>query len=184
MKTYRELDIDGKTKLTALVQEVIQFLPLDNTFFSPEKMDSQGISVLKTKQDYDKDKNEILRIIEEKRKEGLIDKEKSKQMKYAITTLFNEFIRISPRREYEINKKEVSASEENELKAVYKGMTMNVGELYIKIGESYVKIPEKALYRVMDIPGNDEMQSMQYFITEEKNIKYLNNEEGENYGRK
>ena len=45
---------------------------------------------------------------------------------------------------------------------------MNVGELYIKIGESYVKIPEKALYKVMDIPGNDEMQSMQYFITEEK----------------
>lgn len=184
MKTYRELDTDGKAKLTALVYEVFQFLPLDNTFFSPEKIDSQGISILKTKQDYDKDKNEILKIIEEKRKEGLIDKEKSKQMKYAITTLFNEFIRISPRREYEIDKKEANVCSENGLKAVYNGTIMNVGELYIKIGDSYVKIPEKALFRVMDIPGNDEMQSMQYFITEEKDIKYLNNEEGENYGRK
>lgn len=183
MKTYRELDIDGKAKLTELINEVLKILPSDNTFFSPDLIDSQGNSFFKTKQDYDKDKNEILRIIEEKRREGLIDKEKSKQMKYAVTTLFNEFIRISPRKNYEINKSEVE-SEEKSQKALYNGKTMNVGELYIKIGDTYVKIPEKALYRVMDIPGNDEMQSMQYFIAEEKDINYLVDKEGEFYGRK
>lgn len=183
MKTYRELDIDGKTKLSSLIDEVIMLLPVDNTFFLPEKIDSQGNSFLKTKQDYDKDKNEILRIIEEKRKDGLIDKEKSKLMKYAVTTLFNEFIRISPRKIYEVGNEKESKCDDR-VKAIYNGMVMNVGELFIKIGESYVKIPEKVLYKVMDIPGNDEMQSMQYFITEEKDIKYLNREEGENYGRK
>ena len=122
-------------------------------------------------------------MLNKKRKEGIIDKEKSKQMKLAVTTLFNEFIRISPRKNYEVNKSEVQSEKNNELKAIYDGTVMSVGELYIKIGESYVKIPEKALYRIINIPGNDEMQSMQYFITEEENIKYLNNEEGESYGR-
>ncbi len=184
MKTYRELDIDGKSKLTSLIDEVLKLLPYDNTFFSSGKMDSQGNIYLKTKQDYDKDKNEILRIIEEKRREGLIDREKSKQMKYAVTTLFNEFIRISPRKILKVDKDEDESKSDNRPRAFYNGVVMNVGELYIKIGESYVKIPEKALYKVMDIPGNDEMQSMQYFITEEKNIKYLNREDVENYGRK
>ena len=184
MKTYKELDMDGKSKLTSLIDEVLKLLPCDNTFFSSGKMDSQGNIYLKTKQDYDKDKNEILRIIEEKRREGLIDREKSKHMKYAVTTLFNEFIRISPRKILKVDKDEDESKSDNRPRAFYNGVVMNVGELYIKIGESYVKIPEKALYKVMDIPGNDEMQSMQYFITEEKNIKYLNREDVENYGRK
>ena len=85
-------------------------------------------------------------------------------MKYAVTTLFNEFIRISPRKIIKFDKDEEKLKSDNRLRAFYNGVVMNVGELYIKIGESYVKIPEKALYKVMDIPGNDEMQSMQYFI--------------------
>lgn len=183
MKTYRELDLNEKEKLTALIDEVLSFLPIDNTFFLSNKIDSQGNNYLKTKQDYDKDKNEILRIIEERRKGGLIDKEKSKQMKLAVTILFNEFIRISPRKIYDVNKKEVNVSKDT-LKAECNGKVMNVGDLYIKIGETYVKIQEKVLYRVMDIPGNDEIQSMQYFIANEENIKYLSEEEVKDYGRK
>ena len=42
------------------------------------------------------------------------------------------------------------------------------GELYIKIQDTYVKIPEKIMYRIIDIPGNEEKQTMQYYIVDEK----------------
>ena len=183
MKRYNELDLEEKEKLALSIQDVIFFLPVDNTFFISEKKDFQGNSFLKTKQDYDKDKNEILRIIEIKRKEGLIDKEKAKQMKCAITILFNEFIRISPKKTYEIDKKEDIMCNDA-LKAVYNGEIMDVGELYVKISETYVKLPEKVLYKIMNIPGNDKMQSMQYTIREEQEVEYLSKNRGENYGRK
>ena len=86
MKTYRELNLEEKQRLEELINEVVRLLPQGNTFFASEKNSS-----LKTKQDYDTDKNDILRIIEEKRKEGLIDKEKAKELKLAVITLFNEF---------------------------------------------------------------------------------------------
>ena len=184
MKTYRELNSEEKIELTSLIDDVLKILPLNNNFFSAEKIDSSGNFVLKTKQDYDKDKNDILRIIEEKRKEGLFDKDKSKRMKLAITTLFNEFIRISPKKVFDISCREVKEVTDTNLKAIYNGRVMSVGELYIKISDTYVKIPEKALYKILDIPNNDEMQSMQYFICDEDKIKYLNENEGVNYERK
>jgi hypothetical protein len=50
---------------------------------------------------------------------------------------------------------------------------MHIGDLYIKIEDTYVKIPEKVLYKVVDIPGNEEKQTLQYFITTEENIDKL-----------
>ena len=41
------------------------------------------------------------------------------------------------------------------------------GELYLKIQDTYVRIPEKIMYRIIDIPGNEEIQTMQYYIVEE-----------------
>lgn len=156
MKTYRELNIDEKHKLESLINEVVALLPEGNTFFASEKNSS-----LKTKQDYDTDKNDILRIIEDKRKEGLIDKEKAKELKLAVITLFNEFIRISPKKTIEIPFQQEQPKPKEEPQ-------MTEGELYIKIQDTYVKIPEKVMYRIIDIPGNEEKQTMQYYIIEEQ----------------
>ena len=156
MKTYRELNLDEKQRLEELINEVVRLLPQGNTFFASEKNSS-----LKTKQDYDTDKNDILRIIEEKRKEGLIDKEKAKELKLAVITLFNEFIRISPKKTIDIPIQQEQPKPREESKMIE-------GELYIKIQDTYVKIPEKIMYRIIDIPGNEEKQTMQYYIVDEK----------------
>lgn len=156
MKTYRELNLEEKQRLEELINEVVRLLPQGNTFFASEKNSS-----LKTKQDYDTDKNDILRIIEEKRKEGLIDKEKAKELKLAVITLFNEFIRISP-------KKTINIPVQQEQPKQKEKTEMIEGELYIKIQDTYVKIPEKIMYRIIDIPGNEEKQTMQYYIVDEK----------------
>ena len=156
MKTYRELNLDEKQRLEELINEVVRLLPEGNTFFASEKNSS-----LKTKQDYDTDKNDILRIIEEKRKEGLIDKEKAKELKLAVMTLFNEFIRISPKKAIDIPVQQEQQKPKEESKMIE-------GELYIKIQDTYVKIPEKIMYRIIDIPGNEEKQTMQYYIVDEK----------------
>ena len=156
MKTYRELNLDEKQRLEELINEVVRLLPEGNTFFASEKNSS-----LKTKQDYDTDKNDILRIIEEKRKEGLIDKDKSKELKLAVITLFNEFIRISPKKTIDIQVQQEQPKPREESKMIE-------GELYIKIQDTYVKIPEKIMYRIIDIPGNEEKQTMQYYIVDEK----------------
>ena len=156
MKTYRELNLEEKKRLEELINEVVRLLPQGNTFFASEKNSS-----LKTKQDYDTDKNDILRIIEEKRKEGLIDKEKAKELKLAVITLFNEFIRISPKKTIDIPIQQEQPKPREESKMIE-------GELYIKIQDTYVKIPEKIMYRIIDIPGNEEKQTMQYYIVDEK----------------
>lgn len=157
MKTYRELNSEEKIQLEKIIEEVVQLLPKGNTFFAAEIN-----SKLKTKHDYDKDKNDILRIIEDKRKEGIINKEKSKELKLAVTTLFNEFIRISPKKTIEVS---ISEQPEETLKKQDNNDTkMQIGELYIKIQDTYVKIPEKVMYRIIDIPGNEEKQTMQYYI--------------------
>lgn len=160
MKTYRELNLDEKQELENLINEVVRLLPEGNTFFASEKNAS-----LKTKQDYDTDKNDILRIIEEKRKEGLIDKEKAKELKLAVTTLFNEFIRISPKKTIDIPKQEEKPKIEEKVR---QESQMTEGELYIKIQDTYVKIPEKVMYKIIDIPGNEDKQTMQYYIVDEK----------------
>ena len=156
MKTYRELNLEEKQRLEELINEVVRLLPQGNTFFASEKNSS-----LKTKQDYDTDKNDILRIIEEKRKEGLIDKEKAKELKLAVITLFNEFIRISPKKTIDIPIQQEQPKPREESKMIER-------ELYIKIQDTYVKIPEKIMYRIIDIPGNEEKQTMQYYIVDEK----------------
>lgn len=156
MKTYRELNLDEKQRLEELINEVVRLLPEGNTFFASEKNSS-----LKTKQDYDTDKNDILRIIEEKRKEGLIDKEKAKELKLAVITLFNEFIRISPKKTIDIPSQQEQPKQKEKTEMIE-------GELYIKIQDTYVKIPEKIMYRIIDIPGNEEKQTMQYYIVDEK----------------
>lgn len=156
MKTYRELNLEEKQRLEELINEVVRLLPQGNTFFASEKNSS-----LKTKQDYDTDKNDILRIIEAKRKEGLIDKEKAKELKLATITLFNEFIRISPKKTIDIPIQQEQPKPREESKMIE-------GELYIKIQDTYVKIPEKVMYRIIDIPGNEEKQTMQYYIVAEK----------------
>ena len=156
MKTYRELNLEEKQRLEELINEVVRLLPQGNTFFASEKNSS-----LKTKQDYDTDKNDILRIIEEKRKEGLIDKEKAKELKLAVITLFNEFIRISPKKTIDISIQQEQPKPREESKMIG-------GELYIKIQDTYVKIPDKIMYRIIDIPGNEEKQTMQYYIVDEK----------------
>lgn len=156
MKTYRELNLEEKQRLEELINEVVRLLPQGNTFFASEKNSS-----LKTKQDYDTDKNDILRIIEEKRKEGLIDKEKAKELKLAVITLFNEFIRISPKKTIDIPIQQEQPKQKEKTEMIE-------GELYIKIQDTYVKIPEKIMYRIIDIPGNEEKQTMQYYIVDEK----------------
>ena len=156
MKTYRELNLDEKQRLEELINEVVRLLPEGNTFFASEKNSS-----LKTKQDYDTDKNDILRIIEEKRKEGLIDKEEAKELKLAVITLFNEFIRISPKKTIDIPVQQEQPKQKEKTEMIE-------GELYIKIQDTYVKIPEKIMYRIIDIPGNEEKQTMQYYIVDEK----------------
>lgn len=156
MKTYRELNLEEKQRLEELINEVVRLLPQGNTFFASEKNSS-----LKTKQDYDTDKNDILRIIEGKRIEGLIDKEKAKELKLAVITLFNEFIRISPKKTIDIPIQQEQPKPREESKMIE-------GELYIKIQDTYVKIPEKIMYRIIDIPGNEEKQTMQYYIVDEK----------------
>lgn len=161
MKTYRELNLEEKQRLEELINEVVRLLPQGNTFFASEKNSS-----LKTKQDYDTDKNDILRIIEEKRKEGLIDKEKAKELKLAVITLFNEFIRISPKKTIDIPIQQEQPKPREESKMIE-------GELYIKIQDTYVKIPEKIMYRIIDIPGNEEKQTMQYYIVEEQQEKII-----------
>lgn len=161
MKTYRELNLEEKQRLEELINEVVRLLPQGNTFFASEKNSS-----LKTKQDYDTDKNDILRIIEEKRKEGLIDKEKAKELKLAVITLFNEFIRISPKKTIDISIQQEQPKPREESKMIG-------GELYIKIQDTYVKIPEKIMYRIIDIPGNEEKQTMQYYIVEEQQEKII-----------
>ena len=40
----------------------------------------------------------LLRLIEDKRKDGFINKEKSKELRKAVIVLFTEFVRISPKR--------------------------------------------------------------------------------------
>ena len=161
MKTYRELNLEEKQRLEELINEVVRLLPQGNTFFASEKNSS-----LKTKHDYDTDKNDILRIIEEKRKEGLIDKEKAKELKLAVITLFNEFIRISPKKTIDISIQQEQPKPREESKMIE-------GELYIKIQDTYVKIPEKIMYRIIDIPGNEEKQTMQYYIVEEQQEKII-----------
>ena len=161
MKTYRELNLEEKQRLEELINEVVRLLPQGNTFFASEKNSS-----LKTKQDYDTDKNDILRIIEEKRKEGLINKEKAKELKLAVITLFNEFIRISPKKTIDIQVQQEQPKPREESKMIG-------GELYIKIQDTYVKIPEKIMYRIIDIPGNEEKQTMQYYIVEEQQEKII-----------
>ena len=161
MKTYRELNLEEKQRLEELINEVVRLLPQGNTFFASEKNSS-----LKTKQDYDTDKNDILRIIEEKRKEGLIDKEKAKELKIAVITLYNEFIRFSPMKTIDIPIQQEQPKPREESKMIE-------GELYIKIQDTYVKIPEKIMYRIIDIPGNEEKQTMQYYIVEEQQEKII-----------
>ena len=161
MKTYRELNLEEKQRLEELINEVVRLLPQGNTFFASEKNSS-----LKTKHDYDTDKNDILRIIEQKRKEGLIDKDKSKELKLAVITLFNEFIRISPKKTIDIPIQQEQLKPREESKMIE-------GELYIKIQDTYVKIPEKIMYRIIDIPGNEEKQTMQYYIVEEQQEKII-----------
>ena len=156
MKKYIELNQEEKIQLEKLIEEVVQLLPEGNTFFA-----SEINSKLKTKQDYDTDKNDILRIIEEKRKEGLIDKEKAKELKLAVITLFNEFIRISPKNTIDIPVQQEQPKQKEKTEMIE-------GELYIKIQDTYVKIPEKIMYRIIDIPGNEEKQTMQYYIVDEK----------------
>ena len=78
MKSYIELNDEEKKRLEELINEVRLLLPDYLELFSSEKLDSSNNMVLKTKQDYDNDKNLLLRLIEDKRKDGFINKEKSK----------------------------------------------------------------------------------------------------------
>ena len=50
---------------------------------------------------------------------------------------------------------------------------MNVGELYALVHGTYIKIPEKILYRLVDIPGDEEKQRLQYFITNDDEIDFI-----------
>ena len=102
MKSYIELNDEEKKQLEELIKEVRLLLPDYLELFSSEKLDSSNNIVLKTKQDYDNDKNLLLRLIEDKRKDGFINKEKSKELKKAVIVLFTEFIRISPKKSIEI----------------------------------------------------------------------------------
>ena len=174
MKTYRELNLEEKTDLEKIISEVIELLPKNNDFFSSEKTDDNGNKILKTKQDYNEDKNSILQIIEKNRLDGIISNQKSKEMKISITILFNEFIRISPRKIYQIkneNDEQAKISEDEQIREKEKRKAhidnisqMKTGELYIKIQGTYIKLPEKVIYKIIDNPANDEIQTLQYII--------------------
>lgn len=182
MKSYIELNDEEKKQLEELINEVRLLLPDYLELFSSEKLDSSNNIVLKTKQDYDNDKNLLLRLIEDKRKDGFINKEKSKELKKAVIVLFTEFIRISPKKSIEIKEEEplkdvieevsVSGKDEHEYRSV-NGLKMNVGELYALVHGTYIKIPEKILYRLVDIPGDEEKQRLQYFITNDDEIDFI-----------
>ena len=182
MKSYIELNDEEKKRLEELINEVRLLLPDYLELFSSEKLDSSNNMVLKTKQDYDNDKNLLLRLIEDKRKDGFINKEKSKELKKAVIVLFTEFIRISPKKSIEIKEEEplkdvieevsVSGKDEHEYRSV-NGLKMNVGELYALVHGTYIKIPEKILYRLVDIPGDEEKQRLQYFITNDDEIDFI-----------
>lgn len=182
MKSYIELNDEEKKRLEELINEVRLLLPDYLELFSSEKLDSSNNIVLKTKQDYDNDKNLLLRLIEDKRKDGFINKEKSKELKKAVIVLFTEFIRISPKKSIEIKEEEplkdvieevsVSGKDEHEYRSV-NGLKMNVGELYALVHGTYIKIPEKILYRLVDIPGDEEKQRLQYFITNDDEIDFI-----------
>lgn len=178
MKTYLELNDEEKKQLEESINEVRLLLPDYVELFSSEKLDSSNNIVLKTKQDYDNDKNLLLRLIEDKRKEGFINKDKSKELRKAVIVLFTEFIRISPKKTIEIkDEKDVFDKIENTInKQVTKninGLKMNVGELYALVHGTYVKLPEKVLYRLVDIQGDENKQRLQYFITNDKEIDYI-----------
>lgn len=182
MKSYIELNDEEKKQLEELINEVRLLLPDYLELFSSEKLDSSNNIVLKTKQDYDNDKNLLLRLIEDKRKDGFINKEKSKELKKAVIVLFTEFIRISPKKSIEIKEEEplkdvieevsVSGKDEHEYRSV-NGLKMNVGELYALVHGTYIKIPEKILYRLVDIPDDEEKQRLQYFITNDDEIDFI-----------
>lgn len=182
MKSYIELNDEEKKRLEELINEVRLLLPDYLELFSSEKLDSSNNMVLKTKQDYDNDKNLLLRLIEDKRKDGFINKEKSKELKKAVIVLFTEFIRISPKKSIEIKEEEPlkdvieevsdSGKDEHEYRSV-NGLKMNVGELYALVHGTYIKIPEKILYRLVDIPGDEEKQRLQYFITNDDEIDFI-----------
>ena len=182
MKSYIELNDEEKKQLEELINEVRLLLPDYLELFSSEKLDSSNNIVLKTKQDYDNDKNLLLRLIEDKRKDGFINKEKSKELKKTVIVLFTEFIRISPKKSIEIKEEEplkdvieevsVSGKDEHEYRSV-NGLKMNVGELYALVHGTYIKIPEKILYRLVDIPGDEEKQRLQYFITNDDEIDFI-----------
>ena len=36
-------------------------------------------------------------------------------------------------------------------------------------------IPEKILFRLVDIPGEDDMQRLQYYVINDNNVNFLNN---------
>ena len=57
MKSYLELNNEEKKKLEELINEVRLLLPDYYELFSSEKLDLSNNIVLKTKQDYDNDKN-------------------------------------------------------------------------------------------------------------------------------
>ena len=179
MKSYIELNDEEKKQLEELINEVRLLLPDYLELFSSEKLDSSNNIILKAKQDYDNDKNLLLRLIEDKRREGFINKEKSKELKKAVIVLFTEFIRISPKKSIEIKEEEklkevieVIDKEEYDYRNI-NGLKMNVGELYALVHGTYIKIPEKILYRLVDIPGDDEKQRLQYFITNDDEIDFI-----------
>ena len=172
MKTYSELNLEEKSGLEKIIKEIIELLPKDNTYFESEKKNDEGKLILKTKQDYNEDKNTIIQIIEQKRQEEIIDKQKSKEMKIAITILFNEFIRISPRKIYQITKeKQLEEDEKETHKKPSDIENMIIGKLYIKVQGTFIELPEKVLYKVCDIPENSEMQTLQYMIMNDGNIE-------------
>lgn len=172
MKSYLELNGEEKKNLEELINEVRLLLPEYYELFSSEKLDSSNNIVLKTKQDYDNDKNKLLRLIENKRKDGFINKEKSKELKKAIIVLFTEFIRISPKKSIKLGED----SRVNLIKEDSHDIKMESAELYALIHGTYVKIPEKILFRLSDIPGEDDMQRLQYYIVNDDNVNFLSND--------
>lgn len=177
MKSYIELNDEEKRQIEEYINEVRILIPDSEYLFSSEKLDSLNNIVLKTKQDYDQDKTLLLRSIEGKRKQGIIDKEKSKKLKNAVIVLFNEFIRISPKKTIEIKQEQQEDIMAEETKKVnlkqINQMQMQVAELYAFIHGTYVKIPEKILYKLIDIDGEPDKQHLQYFITNDEEIQYI-----------
>ena len=171
MKSYLELNNEEKMKLEELINEVRLLLPDYYELFSSEKLDLSNNIVLKTKQDYDNDKNTLLRLIEDKRKDGFINKEKSKELRKAVIVLFTEFVRISPKRPIKLGED----SRVDFIKDDSHNIKMENAELYALIHGTYVKIPEKILFRLVDIPGEDDMQRLQYYVVNDNNVNFLNN---------